>query len=154
MADRALASIGDRTEAFLIDTGIVLFLPAVLMAMLSLAAVWIGGTVLAQSTITVMAVAVTGLTAAYFPVFEGLHGQTPGKMSADIEVVTTGGGDCGWAAAVIRNLLRAVDHLPGPLLPLVGLASIRITDRNQRIGDLAAGTVVVAAGTGEGSRSV
>lgn len=44
-------------------------------------------------------------------------------------------------AAILRNLLRIVDQLPG--IYAVGVLSIFLTARNQRLGDLAAGTVVV-----------
>ena len=47
-------------------------------------------------------------------------------------------------ASAIRNLLRFVDLLPGAYL--VGLISILLTRRNQRLGDLAAGTLVIRDG--------
>jgi uncharacterized RDD family membrane protein YckC len=46
-------------------------------------------------------------------------------------------------ASVVRNLLRLVDNPPG--IYLVGLVATWLTDRDQRLGDLAADTVVARA---------
>jgi hypothetical protein len=78
----------------------------------------------------------------YFTVFEAFwNGQTPGKRLGKLRVVTIDGQPIGMRESVIRNLVRTVDFLP--TMYLVGLISILSSKRNQRIGDLAAATMVV-----------
>lgn len=78
----------------------------------------------------------------FYPVFfELLRGATPGKRVMRLQVVQDDGTPVAPAASVIRNLLRAVDFLP--LFYGAGLVST-LVDRNfRRLGDLAAGTLVV-----------
>jgi uncharacterized RDD family membrane protein YckC len=73
--------------------------------------------------------------------FEWQYARTPGKVARGLTVATTEGRPPSWFDSAVRNLLRYVDLLPGPYL--VGLASAARSPRGQRIGDLAAGTVVV-----------
>jgi uncharacterized RDD family membrane protein YckC len=68
-------------------------------------------------------------------------GQTPGKKSAGIRVVRAGGRPVDLSSSAIRNVLRVVDGMPMAYVP--GTISILVTRRNQRLGDLAAGTLVV-----------
>ncbi|MFC7231867.1 RDD family protein [Saliphagus sp. GCM10025308] len=75
--------------------------------------------------------------------FEGYFGQTIGKRARGIVVVRKDGTRCTWTAAVLRNLLRIIDVLP--VLYVVGVISAYATGDHQRIGDLAAKTVVVGA---------
>ena len=80
----------------------------------------------------------------YDVAFEVLAGgRTPGKRWTGLRVVRAGGQPVGFVASAIRNLLRPIDFLPS--LYLVGIASVLVTKRNQRLGDLAAGTVVARA---------
>ena len=69
------------------------------------------------------------------------HGATPGKKAVGVKVIHQDGTPVGWAGAIIRNLLRQVDFLP--LLYATGLVTMFCNPRFQRLGDLAAGTVVV-----------
>ncbi|QLG29370.1 RDD family protein [Halorarum halophilum] len=68
-------------------------------------------------------------------------GQTLGKKALGLVVVTEEGGAPDVAAAAIRNLLRFVDWLPA--FYLLGAIVVAISDRDQRLGDLAADTLVV-----------
>lgn len=77
----------------------------------------------------------------YFAIWEGWKGRTPGKMAAGLRVVTTTGRPIGVGAAILRNLLRAADALPTGYV--VGLVSMAISPRFQRVGDLVAGTMVI-----------
>src|SRR5206468_3191954 len=70
-----------------------------------------------------------------------LRGQTLGKRVLGLRVVDEEGLKLQPAQVVLRNLLRAVDMLPG--LYLVGGAACFFSRRAQRLGDIAAGTVVV-----------
>jgi uncharacterized RDD family membrane protein YckC len=79
----------------------------------------------------------------YDVAFETLaSGRTPGKRAAGLRVVRLGGEPVGFLASAVRNLLRVVDMQPG-FLYAVGALSILFSQRNQRLGDLAAGTLVV-----------
>lgn len=79
----------------------------------------------------------------FYPVlFEVLRdGQTPGKRSYGIKVLHDDGTPVGWSASLIRNLLRVVDFLP--IMYGFGLATIMLNRDFKRLGDLAAGTIVV-----------
>ena len=77
----------------------------------------------------------------WFVVWEATRGQSPGKRIAGIRVLADNGRPIGWRAAALRNLLRAADALPTG--DLVGLVSMSLTSRFQRLGDLVAGTIVV-----------
>jgi len=78
----------------------------------------------------------------YDVLFEVLaSGRTPGKRMSHLRVVRAGGAPVDLPASAIRNLLRLIDILPGAYL--VGIVSILVTKRNQRLGDLAAGTLVI-----------
>jgi len=68
-------------------------------------------------------------------------GQTPGKRLLGIAVLNDDGTPLRWPGALTRNLLRAVDFLP--LLYGIGLAAMLMNRDFKRLGDLAAGTVVV-----------
>lgn len=78
-----------------------------------------------------------------YPVFFEVYwsGQTPGKRALGVRVLQDSGVPVGWAASLIRNLLRVVDFLP--FAYGFGLVSMLVTQDFKRLGDLAAGTVVV-----------
>ncbi len=69
------------------------------------------------------------------------HGQTPGKMRLKLAVVNDDGTPVTFAASLIRNLLRVVDFMP--FAYIAALCVSLINNQFKRIGDLAAGTVVV-----------
>jgi len=77
----------------------------------------------------------------YHVVFELLSGATPGKKAMDLVVVNDNGSPVTFASAMLRNLLRAADYFP--FFYGVGLISTLITKDFKRLGDLAAGTLVV-----------
>jgi hypothetical protein len=73
--------------------------------------------------------------------FETLaSGRTPGKRWTGLRVVRLDGGPVTFTTSAVRNLLRLVDGLLGYA---VGVVAILVSVRNQRLGDLAAGTLVV-----------
>ena len=71
-------------------------------------------------------------------------GQTPGKKLFGLAVLNDDGTPVRWPGALTRNLLRAVDFLP--FLYGIGLAAMLLNRDFKRLGDLAAGTVVVYRG--------
>jgi len=80
--------------------------------------------------------------AAYDVLFEVFaSGRTPGKRLNALRVVRIDGSPVTFFTSAIRNVLRLVDILPG--MYLVGIAAILVTRQNQRVGDVAAGTLVV-----------
>jgi uncharacterized RDD family membrane protein YckC len=68
-------------------------------------------------------------------------GRTPGKRMNGLRVVRESGAPVTFPTSAVRNVLRIIDLLPGTYL--VGIASILVSARNQRLGDHAAGTLVV-----------
>ncbi|NTV32166.1 MAG: RDD family protein [Deltaproteobacteria bacterium] len=145
-----LAGLGSRTVAFMVDTAIrwsfvlgilvvvglfLKFLPA-----LGLSA-WI--TNLSKNWAIALGVLAYGcVELGYFLLFEALwSGQTPGKRRQGLRVIRINGQPIGWLESAIRNILRAVDLLAG-VYP-VGIVVVFLSRNNQRIGDYAAGTVVI-----------
>jgi uncharacterized RDD family membrane protein YckC len=82
------------------------------------------------------------LFVGYEVAFEVLNsGRTPGKRLNGLRVVREDGSPVTLPSSAVRNVLRLVDILPAWYL--VGMTSIFVTRRNQRLGDLAAGTLVI-----------
>src|SRR3981081_3645330 len=143
----ALASIGNRFIACAIDhtiqivTLIVIFTVFAVISdnaefstRLSNAPQWV---------IALMVVLVFLLMSGYFAIFEWLwHGQTPGKRWLKLRVIREDGRPISFFEAAVRNLLRDFDIMPAPFYS-VGLISVFISDKDQRVGDMVAGTVVV-----------
>jgi uncharacterized RDD family membrane protein YckC len=78
----------------------------------------------------------------FYPVvFEMQNGATPGKRAMGIHVIQDNGTPVTPSASVIRNFLRTVDFLP--FLYSLGLLTMLVNRHFKRLGDLAAGTVVV-----------
>ena len=69
------------------------------------------------------------------------QGATPGKRICDLRVLHENGTPVGWRASVARNLLRAVDFLP--FFYGFGIIAMLLNRDFKRLGDLAAGTIVV-----------
>ena len=77
---------------------------------------------------------------------EGRHGITPGKWLLGVRTVRTTLRPCGFARAVVRNVVCFVD-LPLLLTPLPAAISLMFSDHRQRLGDRVADTIVVRAGS-------
>jgi len=80
---------------------------------------------------------------AYYFVMEAATGKTLGKMLLGLRVATLDGSAYSPGKAFIRNILRVIDALP--FLYLLGLIIVVVSKRKQRLGDMAAGTVIVRA---------
>jgi uncharacterized RDD family membrane protein YckC len=142
-----LAGIGSRFIAILIDYGLQLaaFITLVLGMMLFLPSLQKFEATSAKWAIAVLILIPFLLHWGYFTLFEGLwHGQTPGKRVAKIRVIQQSGRAITIFESLSRNFVRAVDFLP--TFYVVGTISIFVTRRNQRLGDLVAGTLVVHEG--------
>ena len=78
----------------------------------------------------------------YFSLFEAFwRGQTPGKRAMHLRVLKDAGRQITLFESLTRNLLRLIDYLPS--LYLAGFITMLANKENKRLGDLAAGTVVV-----------
>jgi uncharacterized RDD family membrane protein YckC len=139
-----LAGIGSRFIALLIDTliwgaGLAVlgalvwaFQPA-LQAFSNLSYQW----AVAIFTLTIFI-----LNWGYFTLFEAFwNGRTPGKRVARIRVIQQSGRPIGIFESMARNFVRYVDQLP--FFYAVGVITMFVTRQHQRLGDLAAGTLVV-----------
>jgi uncharacterized RDD family membrane protein YckC len=145
-----LAGLGSRFVAILLDyllQGLtVSFLILVLVVLLPGQA----GSNLAQSgdgvstkwTIAIMIAIPFLLVWGYFTLFEAFwRGQTPGKRIMKIRVIQQTGRPISLFESMGRNLLRFVDWLPA--FYCIGVISLFVTRRQQRLGDLIAGSLVV-----------
>jgi uncharacterized RDD family membrane protein YckC len=78
----------------------------------------------------------------YHPILEvAMHGRTPGKRMAGVRIVTRDGGAPSTAALLIRNIFRLIDSLPAAYV--LGLTACFVTNNRVRVGDMAAGTLLV-----------
>ena len=141
-----LAGIGSRFAAGLVDACILL-VPWIFVSCAFAFAAPHSGQV-NQEEMQSLGMAVVGICYAilwlYYLLFESLWGgRTPGKRMLKLRVMSVHGGPAPVSAIVLRNLLRIVDSMPTLILPAVGGVTMFVTRRAQRIGDLAAGTVVV-----------
>lgn len=139
-----LAGLGTRAAAAAIDAAVLTLANIVLVAFFVAAGAsgeWATGW---ASWGTALVVLVTGLNFfLYYTLFEALwDGRTPGKRALGIRVVLDTGRPITANAAAVRNLIRIVDFLV-PLGPLPGVVLVFAHRANKRLGDLAAGTIVV-----------
>jgi uncharacterized RDD family membrane protein YckC len=143
----ALASIGNRFLACAIDHTIqVLALLIIFIAALVLANLSFLEQMLASAPKWVYAVMIILLFlvfAGYFTFFEWIwSGQTPGKRWLKLRVIREDGRPITFWEASVRNLLRPLDMFPMGSYS-IGLIAVFVSTRDQRIGDMVGGTVVV-----------
>ena len=140
----SLATVGSRFLALAIDTAIQIGSALLLFIGVGIGAAAASFT-LDQTGPWLMAILVLGLFViyyVYFAVFESLwNGQTPGKRMIGLRVIHASGRPISALEAILRNIVRIADQLPG--IYAVGIVCVFFTERSQRLGDLAAGTVVV-----------
>jgi len=139
-----LAGIGSRFIALLVDYIIWAagFLVLALATAIFLPAIH-AFSHLSEQWATAIAVFITFLINwGYFTLFEAFwNGRTPGKRVAKIRVIQRSGRAIGLFESMARNLVRYVDQLP--FFYAVGVITMFVTRQHQRLGDLAAGTLVV-----------
>jgi uncharacterized RDD family membrane protein YckC len=145
----SVAGIGSRFVAALLDSLILFafgFAELMVMVMISAAGLTSGnGGALSAAGKWFIAFVVFinfAIVWGYFALFEAYwHGQTPGKRAMKLRVIKDSGRQITLFESMARNLVRVVDYLPS--LYLVGVITMLCNKRNQRLGDLAAGTIVV-----------
>lgn len=146
----AIAGPGSRSYAFVIDWHIRILL----------ALTWLIAASLVQFGVAFLKVAAMGRAAViilapvaaiyflYHPLVElAMRGQTPGKRMAGVRIVNRLGGTPSSVAILARNAFRLIDSLP--LFYGVGLVTTIFTSQRVRLGDLAAGTLLVHDGEKE-----
>jgi len=149
--DLTLAGLGSRFAARIIDELIKLAIIVALvagMASFGASASVTPGLDAAGSppeavlvVVAVVVVIVFLVNFFYEVLFETLaSGRTPGKRATGLRVVRLDGRPVGFTASAVRNLLRVIDSLP--FAYVAGMVCILVSPRNQRLGDLAAGTLV------------
>lgn len=154
----ALASIGNRFLAVLIDHSIqalvILFISGIANIILegyginSLRGVSADAPEIAKWAYALLIIATFLIFTAYFIFFEWFwNGQTPGKRWLKLRVIREDGRPITFWEALARNLLRLFDIFPG--LYSIGLITVFLSNRDQRLGDFFAGTVVVRERTDE-----
>ncbi|MHB1627099.1 MAG: RDD family protein [Bacilli bacterium] len=145
-----IAGIGSRAIATLIDACFLLLCYILLFAGLFAASRSGAGRTLALSgmatpanyEIALYILLLVFLPLFYYVLFEGLWGgQTLGKRFTKLRVVSYSGQSISFFSALVRNIVRIVDFLPSGYL--IGMVCMLLTKREQRLGDLAAGTVVI-----------
>jgi uncharacterized RDD family membrane protein YckC len=129
---------GRRVLATIIDGILIAIGSAVFMAPVALFG---DHAALAATASVLLSLAYFVLVVAYYVLMEGLLGQTIGKMVCGIQVIAEDTGQRpGLAKAAIRTVLRVVDGL---FSYLVAFIAVLASEKNQRLGDMAAGTLVV-----------
>lgn len=135
--DYEVAGVGSRTLASLLDH-FILLLWIIALNKVTGAIGLVAGHLAALLMVVLGFISVWG----YFAMFEGLRGgQTPGKRINGVRVVMDTGHPVSFQAAVLRNLLRVADFLPG--FYFLGGVMVTFHPRARRLGDLVAGTIVV-----------
>lgn len=135
------AGIGSRFYAALIDT--------VLLTLIALVGYYVNrrfiselGDIVGNWLGALGGILVFALFWGYYMVFEvTTNGQSFGKRVLGLRVIKEGGYPIGFADSAIRNLVRIVDFLP--VFYGVGLICMLINRNWLRLGDLAAGTLVI-----------
>ena len=130
---------GRRVLATIVDAMVLGVLFAVMTILFGESST--GGTSVSFSMGTFPTLGFFILAMAYYILMEGYLGQTLGKMLLGIKVIREDTGEVpGIKAAAIRSVLRVVDGL---FSYLVAFVTVQISRKNQRLGDMAAHTLVV-----------
>jgi uncharacterized RDD family membrane protein YckC len=146
----ALASTGNRFLACAFDH----FLQILIIMVVALAVIWWTGFAdlsrwakdAPKWMLALLIIAIFVIWSGYFVLFEwAWAGQTPGKRWLRLRVIREDGRPVTFWEAAARNIVRIFDMMPWFIIPFysVGLVSVFVSNRDQRLGDLVAGTVVV-----------
>lgn len=145
-----LAGIGSRGGAAIIDTtlqslALLVLVVGIFGSAAALDSVPGAGDILPGLELAIGLVGLFVITSGYFILFEILwSGQTPGKRLLGLRVLRETGYPLRPTDAVIRNLVRILDWLP--IGYGIGVLVMLLNQRSKRLGDFAAGTLVVREG--------
>lgn len=141
-----VAGIGSRFLATLVDS----FIQGLVYVFLFIAAIFIFDSDLGRRlpagvrdlAVVIFLLVIFLVQIGYFIGFEiFMGGQTPGKWLFKLRVIKENGYPLGVADSIIRNLIRIIDFFP--VAYGVGVIAMFMNDRAKRLGDYAAGTIVV-----------
>ncbi len=162
--DYQLAGPFRRLPAYLIDLAVRIIIFLAVLALVGVVLATVGFTfrsTFAFSLFTAVAIVLYFIQSWFFGIFFETYynGRTPGKWTLGLRVISVDGRPISGMQALLRNLIRDIDLMPATLfssfdtenpylsIPLmtgiVGLITMTMTRRMQRLGDLAAGTMVV-----------
>lgn len=139
-----VAGLGSRFMAALVDTTLIVLLLGVMWAAVFGTMVVMGAEVALESSVLVAVGILLNFVFlwGFYIFFEGFwNGQTPGKRWMGIRVMRVSGLPVTLVEVIIRNLVRVIDFLP--LAYGVGVVSMFASLQSRRLGDFAAGTLVV-----------
>jgi uncharacterized RDD family membrane protein YckC len=137
-----VAGPGTRSYAFIIDWHIRLLIALAWILVGAVVALIVGSGLKTGIFPYVFILPAALVYFFYHPVLEVMmRGRTPGKRMAGARIVTLEGATPSTGALLMRNLFRLIDSLP--IMYLVGLVCCIFTAQRVRIGDLAAGTLLV-----------
>ncbi|MBL8862169.1 MAG: RDD family protein [Planctomycetes bacterium] len=138
-----LAGVGSRSAAALLDLLIFAFAATVVLLLGLVAVTSLSLRSAATDFLIGMFVGGTLLVGLAYPFVWHVraNGQTPGKMLVGIRVTAADGAPAGAVAHLLRSLVLLADLFPAPAP--IGLVLAAVTPRHTRLGDLAAGTIVL-----------
>ncbi|MGI5213935.1 RDD family protein [Plantactinospora sp. CA-290183] len=148
--DVRVARLGSRVLALLVDVLVQVGIAIVLVILggIVTTALALAGRLDRAVTTGLQTVAVVLLLVGYPVLCETLnHGRTVGKLAVGLRVIRDDGGPVGFRQALTRTLVGVTVEWPGLVLPLLawvaGVTTMLTDPRGRRLGDLAAGTMVV-----------
>jgi uncharacterized RDD family membrane protein YckC len=149
-----LAGLGSRFLALCID---VFIQGAILIVLVIAYTIFLGTIARAEERlhlppaissslpVAIMTIVVFVLTIGYFTIFElWWDGRSPGKRALGLRVIRDAGFPIDWGSSVIRNLVRIVEVALG--FYALSTVSVLLSKENKRLGDIAAGTIVIRDG--------
>jgi uncharacterized RDD family membrane protein YckC len=137
-----VAGLGSRFMAAIVDTLLIVLLQFLVDLLLRLTVLQDTEGVLSSWLVAIYSLIGFVFLWGYYIFFELLwNGQSPGKRWVGLRVIRTDGMPISVAESLIRNLVRTVDFLP--VAYGVGVVTMFINGQSRRLGDLAAGTLVV-----------
>jgi uncharacterized RDD family membrane protein YckC len=132
-----VAGIGSRSFAFIIDWHIRVLAALAWFLMAAVFAQHLNPRTYGE----IMGLPALAIYFLYHPILEIFTTGTPGKRMAGVRIVTRQGGTPSMGALLVRNLFRLIDSLPA--FYLIGLLFCLFSEQRVRVGDMAAGTVLV-----------
>jgi uncharacterized RDD family membrane protein YckC len=142
----SVAGIGSRFLAALVDTTLIVLIELIVLGASAFALKQAN----LMSGLDAWAAAIFGLVSfllfwGYYIFFEMLwNGQSPGKRWAGLRVIRVDGTPVTLAESIIRNLVRIIDFMPFGYG--IGIVTMFVNDQARRLGDMAAGSLVVHDG--------
>jgi len=122
---------------------VVIFVAFILAGGVMISGKWVGGLTAGIGVIILLVVVVLAFATfahGYFIYFENRLGTTPGKRMFGLKVISLTSDRLSLQQVVVRELLRSYIDVP---LILPGLISVFVSEKRQRVGDMAAQTMVV-----------